>query len=739
MDKAQAQQNTGLRLYLSPRGAWAFAVGTSIGWGSLVVTSNTYLAKAGPLGSVLGLIVGACVMLLIARNYHYMILCCPEAGGAYAYARDTFGYDRGFLLAWFLSLTYMAMFWANATSLPLFAQLFVGDIFRFGRLYSFYGYDIYLGEVLLPVAAILLAALLCSKTPRAASGMMFWMALLLSLAITAVFVFALVRLDRPLTPSFQANGKGALRQIVRIAVISPWAFIGFENISHAAEEFNFRRNRSFRIFVFAVVAVTVLYCFVFLLSVSAYPARYESWREYIRDLGNLEGLEALPPFYAASYYLGETGVLLMMAALLCLILTSLIGNLFALSRLFYAAARDELLPSRYAALNAQGVPSRSIWLVATVSCVVPFVGRTAIGWIVDVTTLGATLIYGFVSAATVKEARFRNDRLEQVTGLLGLLIMAGFAIYLLVPALFGVNDLAPESYFLFMMWSVLGVLFFRSIIKRDRHNRYGNALIVWIVFLSLILFVSLVWMNQANTRATTLGLQSVQSYYEQAGSHVDGSAFIEGQLRHILRADDWNVLLVVLMFGLSLTVMLTNYSTMLHRANASEAELGAVRDRVNTDPLTGVKSKHAYVETVERLDRRLQTGEKPPFAVVVCDVNGLKHINDTYGHKRGDAYICEASQLICDTFKHSPVYRVGGDEFVALLFGQDFEAREAVLAAFNSRVEANVGTDNAVVSAGISIYRPEEDQSFHEVFERADKRMYQRKQALKARGARTRE
>ena len=105
MNEAKTVKQAGL----SPVGAWAFAVGTSIGWGSMVVTSNTYLAQAGPLGSVLGMVLGAAVMLIVSRNYSYMIQCYPDCGGAYTYAREVFGYDHSFLTAWFLALTYLAM------------------------------------------------------------------------------------------------------------------------------------------------------------------------------------------------------------------------------------------------------------------------------------------------------------------------------------------------------------------------------------------------------------------------------------------------------------------------------------------------------------------------------------------------------------------------------------------------------------------------------------------------------
>ena len=96
--------------YLSPASAWALAVGTSVGWGALVVTASGYLSQAGPAGSIIGLAAGMLLMLLIARNYHYMTARYPDAGGLYAVVKNVFGYDRAFLVFWFLSLTYISMF-----------------------------------------------------------------------------------------------------------------------------------------------------------------------------------------------------------------------------------------------------------------------------------------------------------------------------------------------------------------------------------------------------------------------------------------------------------------------------------------------------------------------------------------------------------------------------------------------------------------------------------------------------
>ena len=132
MDSNQNIKDNRLSPYFSRAGVWAFSIGTSIGWGSFVVTCNTYLFQAGILGTVFGLAVGMAVILIINHNLCYMLERAPSAGGIYAWGGQVRGHDIGFLIAWFLLLTYLAVLWANITSLPLFAQRFFGRMFQFG-------------------------------------------------------------------------------------------------------------------------------------------------------------------------------------------------------------------------------------------------------------------------------------------------------------------------------------------------------------------------------------------------------------------------------------------------------------------------------------------------------------------------------------------------------------------------------------------------------------------------------
>ena len=723
----------GLDRHLSAPGAWAYSIGTSVGWGSLVVTASAYLGQAGPLGSTVGLVIGAVVMILVACCYSYMMRAFPEAGGAYAFTRGIFGYDYGFLAAWFMSITYLAILWANATSLPLFGRIFLGGFFRFGKLYTIFGYEVYLGEVLLASGALILVALLCMHWKRLVNGMMILMASSFTVGIAVCFIAAIFKKDGSMDPMLLEDSS-ALSQIVKIAVISPWAFIGFESISHGAEEFKFKSWKFHRVLLISVISTLALYVMVTLLSVTAYPAQYGSWLDYIKDLDHLEGIEALPAFYAAKFYLGQAGVTILTLSLLALVLTSLIGNMTALSRLFYAMSKDRILPKKIGELNRRRIPAKAILLVTGLSVLIPFVGRTAIGWIVDVTTIGATIIYGFVAAATIRLAKEKDDHRERRIGWISLVVMIGFGAYILIPNLVSQGSIARETYMLFIFWSVLGFLFFRSVLYKDRERRFGTSAAVWVALLSLVLFVSLVWMRQSMMASDDTMRENVESYYTGTENRTpeQDTDYIKKQLE-IQSSDTSRTMIMGLgMFSFVMIIMLTNHSYMNKRSAESERQ-------ANTDSMTGVRNKHAFMASEKEFDRLIKEETVGNFAVVVCDVNGLKKINDTLGHKAGDEYIREACRMVCEIFQHSPVFRIGGDEFVAILNGRDFPVRRELMRLLHDRSAKHIGSGGAVVSGGISDFVPGEDPDFHTVFARADALMYEEKKILKSLGAVTRD
>ena len=138
-----------------------------------------------------------------------------------------------------------------------------------------------------------------------------------------------------------------------------------------------------------------------------------------------------------------------------------------------------------------------------------------------------------------------------------------------------------------------------------------------------------------------------------------------------------------------------------------------------------------YVEKTQKLDEALVNGSAPEFGVIVFDLNGLKHVNDTYGHDAGDKYITDGCKIICRHYVHSPVYRVGGDEFVVILSGADYKNRIELIRSFERMIEENQKNGGIVIASGMDVYNEEFDSDFISVFNRADQKMYIRKRFLK--------
>ena len=184
--------------------------------------------------------------------------------------------------------------------------------------------------------------------------------------------------------------------------------------------------------------------------------------------------------------------------------------------------------------------------------------------------------------------------------------------------------------------------------------------------------------------------------------------------------------------GLMLAGCIIHTYVLMDEKSDWNRELGSAKEMAYRDPLTNVKNKAAFIEKKSFIDSRIGDNVMEDFGVVVFDLNDLKKVNDTKGHDAGDKYIQDACRLICNVFKHSPIYRVGGDEFVALLEGDDFAERESLVKLFEEEIDRNSSEGGVVVSEGLDVFGMDSDQSFDDVFERADHKMYERKKELKS-------
>ena len=122
---------------------------------------------------------------------------------------------------------------------------------------------------------------------------------------------------------------------------------------------------------------------------------------------------------------------------------------------------------------------------------------------------------------------------------------------------------------------------------------------------------------------------------------------------------------------------------------------------------------------------------------LLLDLNNLKQTNDRYGHDVGNRLIISASQIISEVFKRSPVFRVGGDEFLVILQNKDLEAREELFKKLDSECEKTVietmkGNTVVSIAKGFAMYDFDRDEQFVDVFNRADEEMYKNKKKMKS-------
>ena len=164
-----------------------------------------------------------------------------------------------------------------------------------------------------------------------------------------------------------------------------------------------------------------------------------------------------------------------------------------------------------------------------------------------------------------------------------------------------------------------------------------------------------------------------------------------------------------------------------------------LNDLAYADALTSLRNKGAFDIYMQDIQTSIDNKEEETaFAICIFDCNNLKQINDNYGHDKGALYLQCAADLICNVYEHSPVFRIGGDEFAIILTGADYENREKLRKLYYRRCDQNNKVkenpwEKVSAAFGMSVYDPDEDMSVNDVFRHADKLMYENKWGKKER------
>ena len=202
--------------------------------------------------------------------------------------------------------------------------------------------------------------------------------------------------------------------------------------------------------------------------------------------------------------------------------------------------------------------------------------------------------------------------------------------------------------------------------------------------------------------------------------------------------DNLFIVMTVIALVLMLILILLLHSIRAEKKIIEEEHLvKALNKKVFVDSLTSVRNKGAFSDYIGKLQTGIDNGETLEFAVGIFDCNNLKIINDKYGHDKGDIYLKTACRLICEVFDHSPVFRIGGDEFAVILQNDDYNNREELTERFEEkRCEICASAENeweeVHIAVGIAVCESHNKSSVNDTMRRADKIMYENKRIIKS-------
>lgn len=473
------ENNTELKRQLSPMNVWAIAFGCVIGWGSFINPGKKFLPTSGVAGTAIAMIMGALVMIVIAFSYAYMVPKYPKAGGEFTFTKNCFGKKAAFVCGWFLVVAYLTNVPMNSTAIGLIVDGLDGsaDILKFGFHYSIAGFNIYFGEMLLAGSILILFGYLNIIGVKKAGYVQTVLSSMLILCVFTLFISALVSskakginmqpiwgFDKSAAiaahattaniSAFAHKGTaGVAGAILATFAIAPWAYVGFDAIPQAAEEFNF----SFRKVSFIMIIAIAFGCFVYTSNNSVAAAALENWPDRV-----MAGEWVV--LVAAEELLGTFGKVLVGLGVSCAVLSGIMGFYLASSRLMYSMSRDGYLPQWFGKVNEKyGTPVNAIIFCVVVSLSGPILGREALGWFVDMSAIGASIGYFFTSASTLATCRKHKDGTAflKAMAIVGVVFSTIFMILQLIP-IPGLNGVhfGKESYIMLVIWVALGLVFY---------------------------------------------------------------------------------------------------------------------------------------------------------------------------------------------------------------------------------------------------------------------------------------
>lgn len=465
------EERTTLEKSLKPHWVWAIALGSSIGWGAFVQPID-WMETAGPIGAMIGLGIGGLLMMLIAVSYGFLIKSFPVSGGEFAYSFISLGRTHAFISGWFLTLGYICIVALNASALTLMFKFVFPTFLENFYMYQVASWDVYGMEIIIATIALIIFGYLNIRGGAFSGSAQFLFCMVMIVGVFVITTFIGINPTAGIEniyPNFPEETTTSAA-ILSIVAIAPWAFVGFDNVPQAAEEFNFSSKKAFRLIIFAIISAVILYCLMILTTAMAIP-----WQE----------LAATNPIWgtgdAVESLLGSVGVTMLVTALTMGIFTGLNGFIISTSRLLFAMSRAKFIPKAFSKLHKKyETPYISIIFTVVVSMIAPWFGRQALTWVVDMSSVGVTIAYFYTCYTAFTLFKWKKSThltsshvispVKKTFAALGMLSSIVFLALLLIPG--SPAYLTVQSRIALLVWVTMGVAFYLA--KRKEYQEVSD-------------------------------------------------------------------------------------------------------------------------------------------------------------------------------------------------------------------------------------------------------------------------
>ena len=543
--------------YLSRIDVWSMAFGCMVGWGVFAMPGNTFLPVGGPAGSMLSMIIGMLIMLVIGLNISYLMGKSSLTGGVYHYTKEAFGRDHAFLSSWFLCLSYLTIVFLNGTAMFYIIRILFSSGAQTGPHYTIAGNTIYIGEIAISALVLALVGILYLIAKPLLQRLMTILGIILMIGVVITAALCIPHaVSSGALHDFGTRNISPGYAVFSLVTLAPWAFVGFEITSFDTAHFKFPVSDSKKIIILSIIAAAFAYGSMMLVSVASVPDGFSSWQEYIASLDSLSGVDSVPTFYAARSIMGSAGLVIMTLTAGASILTGIIGGYRAATRILATMAEDKILSARFSET------SNSILFIMIISITLSLFGRNTLNWFIDLTSLGAIVGFGYISAAAWKRARIEGDRRMMTAGGAGTLISVIFVMVQLIPRLAAMEAMSGEAFLMLALWCLLGFLFYWRTVNSSNLAEYSGISTSGTALFALLIYSALMWLAKL--------MMSKDSAEEMRSVLVSGGALV----------------LIIIFAGLVIMLYVQNFLRTRHEA--------IERDRIHAVESSLAKSRFLF-------------------------------------------------------------------------------------------------------------------------------------------------